>query len=348
MSAFGCPARHMPANWDPPAPGWSARFLEPGAVLIVGLFTVEGSAEIREAFVARLDAWFRAGDGPERVERAEYAARSGQRATITLAYWSNPASHAAWMGRDFDPWWHDAARLHESAALSLEIMRVPRDRMETIFGQDEHAGAVRVGTCPVFGPVREHLYWGSMRDRLPAAAKDPLASIFGHNPPSYDAGETRGRRLSVVVPQNLCIIRSGQNWAGCDEEELSLYDRNVRPSLHAGMRFLRDNPSESGCLDMRFANEVGVSGPLERAFGLGLFLSLAHLEAWAAHHPTHLAIFNAMIGLATERGDRLALRLWHEVFVLAAEGQRFEYLNCAGETGLLPYFESREVASSAL
>jgi hypothetical protein len=33
--------------------------------------------------------------------------------------------------------------------------------------------------------------------------------------------------------------------------------------------------------------------------------------------------------------------MWHEVSVLPAEGQTFEYLNYHPETGLLPYFQSR-------
>lgn len=53
-----------------------------------------------------------------------------------------------------------------------------------------------------------------MRDRIPAAAGDPLASLYGHNVPRIEPGETRGRRLRVAVPANLCVIRSGQNWAG--------------------------------------------------------------------------------------------------------------------------------------
>ena len=246
------------------------------------------------------------------------------------------------MDQEFGAWWTDPARLQGPAAFALEVMRVPAERLETIFGEGEHAGVVRTGRCPVLGPVREHLYWGSMRDRLPAATEDSLASIYGHNVPRHDPDETRGRRLRVSVPDNLCVIRSGQNWSGCDEEELELYDHRLRPALHAGMRFLRDHPADSGCLDLRFANEIEGDRTLKRAFGLGFFLSLAHLEAWAARHPTHLAIFEQMIALATTRGDRLALRLWHEVFVLPSDGQRFEYINCPAATGLLPYFQAYE------
>jgi hypothetical protein len=49
------------------------------------------------------------------------------------------------------------------------------------------------------------------------------------------------------------------------------------------MNFLRDNPDESGCCDLRFAHQVGGDGSLlKKTFGLGYFLSLEHLEKWAA------------------------------------------------------------------
>lgn len=336
-----CPRRHMPEGWDPPAPAWSARFDRITRALVVAIFTTEDDK--RRAQTTRLDAWFDQPDGPVHVERAEYTARSGDRATITVAYWCDPDRHRAWCERDFDAWWRDPARLSEPAAHALEVLTIPPDRLETIFGHAEHAGAVGTGQS-VYGPVQEHLYWGSMRDRIPAAAQDPLASLYGHNLPQADPGETRGRRLRVIPPANLCVIRSGQSWAGCDAEELALYDASVRPALHAGMRYLRDHRAETGCLDLRFANEIGrTDEPLARAFGLGIFLSLGHLEAWAAHHPTHLAIFERMVDLATVRGDKLALRLWHEVFVLPGEGQRFEYINCAPNTGLLPCFQASDL-----
>jgi len=34
-------------------------------------------------------------------------------------------------------------------------------------------------------------------------------------------------------------------------------------------------------------------------------------------------------------GDAMQLRLWHEVMVLPAETQSFEYVNCHDQTGLM-------------
>lgn len=94
---------------------------------------------------------------------------------------------------------------------------------------------------------------------------------------------------------------------------------------------------------MRFAQETDREGmPLKRTFGLGYFLTLGHLEKWAATHPTHLAIFSRFLTMVRKYGVDLKLRLWHEVSVLPGGGQIFEYINCNPETGLLPYFPAQE------
>lgn len=337
MSAYGCPARHMPPGWNPPVAAFGARFDRLQGALVAALFTCEGEAAHRAATIEQLDAWLAGPHPPARVERAEHATREGTRATLTIAYWLDPAEHEAWAAQGFDAWWRDDARLVEPGGHALEVMTIPAERLETIFGHKEPRGATHTGQT-MFGPIDEHLYWGAMRDRIPASAQDALASSWGHNLPPKRTEPTRGRRLRIEPPRNLCVIRSGQNWGDCDADELAMYDSSVRPALHAGMRYLRDHPEETGCLDLRFANEIEDGRPSKRAYGLGFFLSLAHLEAWAAHHPTHLDIFERMVALGTERGERLGLKLWHEVFVLPAERQRFEYVNCPAGTGLLGYF----------
>ena len=82
--------------------------------------------------------------------------------------------------------------------------------------------------------------------------------------------------------------------------------------------------------------------PLKRSFGLGYFLTLGHLEQWAASHPTHLAIFARFIAMLRQYKFKVGLRLWHEVSVLPQGDQIFEYINCNPATGLLPYFPTED------
>ena len=67
----------------------------------------------------------------------------------------------------------------------LEVLRPRVERYETIFGRAA-AGGVAVLAEQFSGPIREHAYWGSMRDRLPAAQTDPL-----HDPGALAASGTR-------------------------------------------------------------------------------------------------------------------------------------------------------------
>ncbi len=56
------------------------------------------------------------------------------------------------------------------------------------------------------GEIQEHAYWGGMRDRIPLSQTDAMSP----------GGEPRvirdGARIRVVAHDNLCLIRSGQDW----------------------------------------------------------------------------------------------------------------------------------------
>lgn len=57
------------------------------------------------------------------------------------------------------------------------------------------------------GEVQEHAYWGGMRDRIPLSQTDAMTP--GGAPELIRAGA----RLRVVAHDNLCLIRSGQDWS---------------------------------------------------------------------------------------------------------------------------------------
>ena len=280
-------------------------------------------------------------DAPSNVESATFVDRSERRNLISVAYWTDPARYRKWNHR-FEQWWNDAARQHDREGYFREVLTVPKERFETILSYDYLVGVAKVGG-PVIGPIREHSYWGSMRDRLAVSAGDDLISDYGEGLPHSEAKTTSGRRLRVKVPANLAVIRSGQDWTNCAGPELAFYDKSVHPTLIEAMRFLRDHPDETGCCDLRFANEIDGDGKLlHKSFGLGFFLSLAHLEKWAAGNSMHLTIFSRFGKMIRDYGSGLKLRLWHEVSVLPGTDQVFEYINCHSQTGLLPYFPSEE------
>jgi aldoxime dehydratase len=335
---------HMPPDWNPPAPAWSASFAQQMTPVVMAYFGTQFGASDCEERVPLTQKFLASKDAPDNVESAWYIDRSGRCNLISSAYWTDPAKYDRWKDSSgFEKWWSDRARLRDPHGYYREILTVPPSRFETIFSYACQVGVAKTGGCPVVGPIREHNYWGSMRDRIEVSAEGDLLSHHGESLPQLGSAVTAGRRLRVKVPENLAVIRSGQDWTDCAGTELAQYNDSVRPALVEGMAYLRNHPDETGCCDLRFAEETSGDGsPLQRTFGLGYFLTLGHLEKWAATHPTHLAIFSKFLAMVSEHGSDLKLKLWHEVSVLPAADQIFEYVNCHPGTGLLPYFPSEE------
>jgi heme-degrading monooxygenase HmoA len=337
------PGSRMPADWTPPVPAWVGRFETPTDTVVMAYFGTQSRGRENVDHLARMNGFFDGADGPANVERAQYTDRAGYQTLVSTAYWTSPARYDAWReSSGYDAWWRAPERLAERAGHYEEVLRLPTDRFETLFSTENLVGSAATGQR-IHGPIREHNYWGAMRDRIPAAGANDLASRYGEALPRRGTKISLGKRLRVAAPENLAIIRSGQDSSHCKPEELATYDKLVRPVLVSGMDYLRDNPDETGCCDMRLAGELAADGaPVQRAYGLGYFLTLGHLERWAESHPTHLAIFHRFLTMAKQHPD-LKLRLWHEVAVLPGAGQTFEYVNCHPDTGLLPYFPSEEV-----
>lgn len=328
--------KRMPADWQPPYPAFSARFA--GREAVVGYYGVQAvPSAAQAAHVTKLLGALAATDGAAIVNRARYEDGSGYCNDVCIAYWSDAAAYERWHGAGALP----CPDVHGEVGQWHEVHRVPIERLETVFSSQHPVGLAQTATH-FDGPVREHAYWGSMRDRIAASEADALAPERAElAEPALHA--TRGRRLRVAPPGNLALIRSGQYWGDCSGAEYETYVDLVRPNLVAGMDFLRDHARETGCISCRFMHELAPDGsPQKRTFGAVLFLSLEHLEAWSKSHPTHLSIFGSFMQMVQRHEGKLDLKLWHEVLVLSASGSTFEYINCHPRTGLLPFFQATE------
>jgi aldoxime dehydratase len=145
-----------------------------------------------------------------------------------------------------------------------------------------------------------------------------------------------GLRQRVIPHENICLIRSGQDWSATQADERRMYVDDVEPVLRAGMDFLRDDGLGIGCFANRYMTVVDGSGrTTEKTYGMSWWKSLAALERWAESHPTHLAIFGAAMKYLGTMGPAARLKLYHEVTVAAADEQYFEYYNCHPKTGML-------------
>lgn len=336
-----------PAGHVPPIVRYSSRFDHAPdrlAVLFMGLAAPDGDRAGR-ALADFLGEAAAAPDAPGHLDRALFTDAEGRANHMAALYWPDRAAFERWAATPLILEWRQGTRaLAEDLAQWWEPVSVAPERSETIAFAEYRRG---LSACP-FSRLEQMVetgYWGAARDRIPASAFDPLEGEAPHLAPLDTPPCSRGARLAVRPPAGLAVIRSGVSWAACGAEQRESYERNVKPKLDAGMDYLRRNPLDAGCPSLRqvvLADADG--GTLEEAYSLGHFLSLGHLEAWAKHHPTHLAIYHRAMAERKKYQAALELRTYNEIYVLEPGAPEFEYVNCDPATGLLPYFPARVLA----
>lgn len=335
------PQKQMPKNWEPPAPAWKSTFTNGVKEVVQAYIAIQSQRKSKSSFYPWLRECLNAADGPDHVERGNFTDSQGYVNDVFIGYWTDPAHFDNWQGSDcFRQWWTSPERLHDSDGYWCEAIRVPLARLETLASSENKAG-IAVTAQTIEGPIKDHGYWGAARDRLAASEtstlESPITSLARHSANLL----SRGRRLRVTPPHNLCLLRSAQNWSRCQGEEREVYLHNVHPVLQQGMQYLQENPLDSGCCSCRFMAETTLEGEAEeKTFGMVYFLSLAHLEKWAKTHHTHLAIYGEFMKMLERFDFNTHLQLWHEGTILDASHSVFEYINCHPNTGLLPYFGS--------
>jgi aliphatic aldoxime dehydratase len=282
--------------------------------------------------------------GPTCFQHARSRTLHGTLTHVISAYWVNEDRFAAWEADpEVEAWWQAPERLQGELGCWREILRVPRDRQESLYWRDFPIG-VSVSSEVALYPTPYCGYYGAMRDRLFAAAKDPLKASPGASLQQHTDRAGFGQHWSVHPPHNVAVIRGRSSWGFMDDEQHADYDAQLRIPVSNGMDYLEHNPLPSGCASMRWqrsTDEYGYEEPDEYAHAY--FLSLEHLEQWSEHHASHAAIFNAAIRRYRHYGAANQLRTWHEVYVLPEGGQRFEYLNCHPDTGLLSWFDAQRL-----
>ncbi|WGD56118.1 phenylacetaldoxime dehydratase family protein [Bradyrhizobium sp. CB1650] len=326
--------KRVPDDYQPPYPSFVARY-KPGVDRVVmAYFGVQYRGALPAAAtetLAEIDRRLAATVGPSHWDRAHYVDQSGHENNVSVAYWDDIARFDAWFAPTREVWTGSA---REGIGTFIEVLRPAVARHETLFsspGRPEGVAAIADGMS---GEVQEHAYWGGMRDRIPLSQTDAMT-------PGGDPKLVRdGARLRVVAHDNLCLIRSGQDWSDTEASERKLYLDVVEPVLREGMDFLRDDGLAIGCYANRYMRVFRADGGAsEKSYGQSWWRSLAALERWAESHPTHVKIFGAAMKYLSTLGPSAKLRLYHEVTVAAADEQFFEYLNCHPRTGMLAAVE---------
>jgi len=324
--------RRIPDDYAPPYPSVVARYKSGVKQVVMAYFGVQyrGATLPNEAdkvlmSVARA---FGSDQGPGHWDRAQYVDEANFTNIISVGYWDVPTEFDAWFGRH-GAGWTDGTVAGSAVGTFSEILRPTVERFETLFSSDVAEGVACLADG-FSGVVQEHAYWGGARDRIPLSQTHDMAPI------GVPRVVATGLRQRVIPHENICLIRSGQDWSATQADERRMYVDDVEPVLRAGMDFLRDDGLGIGCFANRYMTVVDSSGrTTEKTYGMSWWKSLAALERWAESHPTHLAIFGAAMKYLGTMGAAAKLKLYHEVTVAAADEQYFEYYNCHPKTGML-------------
>lgn len=330
-----CP-RRVADDYAPPYPAFSARYAEKTNRLAMLYFGIQSRGKPPPEAFAHIRNELSASPAPVHIDYARYVDEADYTNTIAIAYWNDSALFDAWLSRpEWQAWWNDPVRTREPTGYFIEAVRPRLESFETLFSSLARREGVGHLCARMSGEIQEHAYWGSARERIPAAQDDWLAS--SGQLLSLGGPQTLGRRVRVQSHDHACLIRSGQDWSDAADYELDVYLKDMEPVLKAGMDYLRDaDPEQTGCYSCRYAEVLDEEGlPLPKRFGLAWFRSLEHLERWSESHPTHIAIFGTFMRILAELNGQPKTLFYHEVVVPRAEDQLFEYINCHSKTGLL-------------
>ena len=324
--------RRVPDDYVPPYPSFVARFKPDVTRVVMAYFGVQYEGpEPSSAKQALADIAAALGeqDAAGYWDRALYIDEAGFTNVVTIAYWDKPEMFKRWFAIHGASW-ASGARSYERCGTFTELLQPAIERYETLFSANDRAEGVAVLAPGMSDTIQEHAYWGGARDRMPLSQTDALAPVGG-------PVVTRAGSHCIVKPhENMCLIRSGQDWGDTPPEERRMYLEDVEPVLRQGMEFLRDEGLSIGCYVNRYMQVLNRDGTAtEKSFGMSWWRSLAQLERWAESHPTHVAIFGAAMKYLSTLGPAAKLKLYHEVTVATADEQFFEYYNCHKKTGVL-------------
>jgi aldoxime dehydratase len=324
--------RRIADDFTPPYPSTVARFKPDVRQVVMAYVGVQYRGESvpdgADEALKSIASAFGSDNGPGHWDRAVYVDEASFTNIISVGYWDVPTEFDTWFG-SYGASCSNAAVAESAVGTFIEVLRPSIERFETLFSSNDPEGVA----CLADGfsdAVQDHAYWGGARDRIPMSQRDDMAPMGA---PSVVAN---GLRQRVIPHENICLIRSGQDWSATQADERRMYVEDVEPVLRAGMDFLRDDGLQIGCFANRYMTVVDSSGrTTEKTYGMSLWKSLAALERWAESHPTHLAIFGAAMKYLGAMGPAAKLKLYHEVTVAAAHEQYFEYYNCHPKTGML-------------
>ena len=208
--------KRVPDDYQPPYPSFVARYRPGVSRVVMAYFGVQhrGTAPVAATeALADIARYFAAAGGPSHWDRAHYVDQAGYETVVSVGYWDDIARFDAWFEAAREAW---TGRQREGIGTFVEVLRPIVARHETLFSSPDRTEGVASIAGGMSGEVQEHAYWGGMRDRIPLSQTDAMA------PGGAPELIRDGARLRVTAHDNLCLIRSGQDWSDTEASERKL------------------------------------------------------------------------------------------------------------------------------
>lgn len=297
--------------------------------------------KISSEFTAKIVESFKLENGPIHVDHGQFIDAANYQNRLFLAYWHDAESYQKWLEHEQVQQWWNGHKLDADLGLYHEVAKIPVTHFETIHSiKNNNSGVTHFLKLE---ETKEHAYWGSMRKRIPASSNEQFSSQLEKI--NAKNKETFGKHLKAIAPDNVCLIRTAQDWTRCPTDEKETYFSLVEPALQKAYQYLNTHQVESGSINPKFVQELDEKNqPVEKTCVVSFFLSLKHLEEWTHKHPTHIALFGTFAEMLRRHNLSVQLSLWHEVSVLQSDDLELNYINCHPKTGFLPYVETKEIA----
>jgi aldoxime dehydratase len=264
------------------------------------------------------------------VETGQWTDPQGYDTTFVIAYWRKRKDYETFAANAPVDWWY--ANLDPNGPIGVSFERyTPNVRdIETTYSHQKPEGWGHIADY-MTEPTDTHEYWGSMVDRI---ARSQTEDLTPEGTPAVDGlalgHDTLGRFVRVTPHNNLCVLRSGQDWTEAKGKDLTKFTKGIQPKLEIGMNELKNEGVGKKCYFNRFITLDEGNGM--KTISYSSWHSIYDLSKWITGQ-THMAIFSARKSQFGNEGSDVAL--YHENMVLRSGRQEFAYFNCHKETGML-------------
>ena len=312
--------------------------------MIYGMFGVQSKDAVEaRRYADELIGKLGSPSSAQHFERGRFMDRWDHHNELVMAYFLGEEAYSAVVnGAEFSTWW---AGLPNDARSDLgfykEVCHCRKDYFEYAAGGEE---AVAAATLLKLEGSDKFGYWGAYRDRIPASTRDTFRPAIDVMPQERN-DNTKGHRLTVTTPDNMCFIREGQGHANSTPEEKAIWESSMEAKIKRWITYLGDDPAKTGCISIRDCEEYDLdSGNVNQRFSQNAFLiSLAHIERAAKTVCEHTELRQGLIDMYTQSAFVPQMHLYVEVQILQSDELEIEYVNCHPKTGFLRFFESRDV-----